>query len=645
MKVQLGILNIGGRPISPDDVSRMSGPYTACHCDIAGELMEGPILMVYRGDRITYEEDHETQPVRLGPLAMTWDGRLDNREEVAARANVYHIEGVSDPEIVLSAYAVHGDSIFDDLIGEFSLVIWHKRYHRLQFARSACGARNLYYVATKDSLIWSSDFAHLVCASGVDLKVNDGYVLDYFVCEPDSKQTPLSAVHAAPPNRVLTFENRGDPRSRELWDPTQIKPLTYRTDDEYEQACREQIKNAVAVRLRSRMPVCAELSGGLDSSTVVLMADQVLSGLNLLNSNLHTVSCVYSESRTCDEQPFISAVSDTRSIETHLISEQEQRITLGLEENPPFTGLPNPLHCLPGRYDAIAKVMREQNARVLLTGIGGDHMFLSEADGAPLVADEIWRAQFKGAHRECKLWSRATCLPYYRTAQKAVRLFAQNLFPGDALYKEPQIPQWLQGARGRRLFPAVDFDSYRTWHSSPSQRARLFLVDRLYRVIGSGFLNELHKLYISHPFSHRPLVEFCLSVPISQFLRNGQTRSLLRRAMQPIFPPKTAKRVSKGLMDETIVRAIRREWQSLGDLRNWEVCQRNYVDSTELEKSLSRVRLGFLDLSGALFRLFSLERWLRSLHRLSDSAHSASRRYSSLPEFAQQFRSDFGVTA
>lgn len=636
MKLQFGLFNITGQPVSPDDFSRFAGEYATYPAEIAGEVNDGPVMMGYRGDRITYEEDYEVQPVRLGALVMTWDGRLDNRRELADRIRLNNIESIPDPEIILKAYQALGDRIFDDLIGEFALVLWNKSDRRLQFARSVCGARTLYYVLTKNSLIWSSDFAHLVRVSGVDLKVNDGYVFDYFVSEPDTNQTGLSSVQAASPNTVRTFESGRCSSARELWDPTRIRPLSYSSDGEYEEACREQIKNAVGARLRCKLPICAELSGGLDSSTIVLTADQLLREHGQFGSSLHTVSCVYNQSETCDESGFIFAVTQKRAIETHLISEKDQRITLGLDEDPPFTGPPNPLHCLPGRYEAITKVMREQGARVLLTGIGGDHLFLSDPNGAPLVADQIRKANFIRAHRECEAWSRVTCAPYYRTAKQAVRLALDSLFPGDALYIEPEIPTWINASLHSTPFsPRVEFSQYRTWRAAPSRRVRVFLADHLLHLTGSGFLNEYQQLYISHPFSHRPLIEFCLGIPISQFLRDGHTRSLLRRI--GVLPPKNAKRVSKGLLGETVLRAVRREWHSLGDLKKWKVCQRGYAEPVELEKTLNRTHSGFLDLSGSLFRLFSIERWLRSL------GHVRKHPSSDIPEFS--LRMNFGVSA
>jgi hypothetical protein len=133
------------------------------------------------------------------------------------------------------------------------------------------------------------------------------------------------------------------------------------------------------------------------------------------------------------------------------------------------------------------------------------------------------------------------------------------------------------------------------------------------RYLGSGFLQEYDDVYFSHPYSHRPLVEFCLAIPVSQFLRDGQTRSLMRRALNELLPGKIAKRASKGLLDEGITRALKREWHSVLGVVRWQVCEREYVTHARLMAALNQARLGILDLTGPLLRLFSMERWLRSL--------------------------------
>jgi asparagine synthase (glutamine-hydrolysing) len=614
MKLQLGSLHLDGRPAAPDDWDRHLGERGRRTAEIAGEIADGSLLMVYRGDRITPEEESETQPLRLGQHILTWDGRLDNREELADRVGLKHLESAPDPLIVLKAYDAFGDRIFADLIGEFALVLWCGRTKSLKFARSACGARTLYYVLKRDTLTWSSDFAHLVRITGVDLAVNDNYVVEYLVSQPETKSTPLARVDVIPPNRLIHFEDGRVKRTRELWNPTSISALRYRTDREYEEHFREQLEEAVKVRLRAKHPIFAELSGGLDSSTIVLTADHILRSQNRSPDNLQTVSCVYEQSETCDEFPFVRAVAEKRRVDTLLVHEREQRITLGLG-NPTFTGLPNALHCFPGRYETVARLMQPYNSRVLLTGRGGDHLFWSEANGTPIVADELREANVFAAHSQCRTWSRAASAPYYDLlVRRALPLAFGSLFPQRSLYQRPKVPVWLHPRHKAHVLSATsDFDGYANWRGAPSRRAQVFFLQHMYRYLGSGFLQEYDELYVSHPYSHRPLIDFCLAVPISQFLRDGQTRSLMRRAVQDLLPHKTIKRVSKGLLDEAVTKAVQREWASISDLLNWQVCERGYVTHAHLVDSLNQARLGIVDLTGPLVRLFSLERWLRSL--------------------------------
>jgi hypothetical protein len=71
--------------------------------------------------------------------------------------------------------------------------------------------------------------------------------------------------------------------------------------------------------------------------------------------------------------------------------------------------------------------------------------------------------------------------------------------------------------------------------------------------------------------------------------------------------------MSKGLLDEGITRALKREWHSVLGVVRWQVCEREYVTNARLMAALNQARLGILDLTGPLLRLFSMERWLRSL--------------------------------
>src|SRR5882762_5253163 len=235
MKLQLGLLHTDGKPASADDLAALLPEVGDRPGETSGEIIDDSLIVAYRGDRITWEDDFETQPLDDGRHILTWDGRLDNREGLASRLGLTHPQEIADPVIVLKAYAAFGQSIFRDIIGEFALTLWCKSTKTLLFARSACGARPLYYTMRKRTLFWSSDFAHLVRTSGVDLEVNESYVVEYLLFQPSTKRSPLSSVESVPANHLVRFENGRVQQVCALWDPTRIKALRCRTDQEYEE--------------------------------------------------------------------------------------------------------------------------------------------------------------------------------------------------------------------------------------------------------------------------------------------------------------------------------------------------------------------------------------------------------------------------
>lgn len=631
MTLQLGVVHCDGRQVQVEDLSRLLGPWARQLAETSGELLAGPLAMAYRGDRITEEDDGDIQPLRRGPYVLTWDGRLDNRAALARRLELSPTTKLPDAALVLEAYGRFGDAVLCDLLGEFALALYSAATRLLCLARSTCGARPLYYTASPQRLLWASDFAHLVRVAGVDLALDEAYVLGYLVFQPNPALTPLRDVHAVPPNRALWFQDGRLAHTTELWDPTRVGPLTYRSDDEYEERCRELVTEAVRVRLRAKGPVFAELSGGFDSSTIVLTADRIRRDRNESPEGLRTLSCVYERSKTCDERAFIRAVEDQRGVATHLVHERDQRITLGLDDEPPLTGLPNPIHCFPGRYPTFGAVMREQGARVLLSGRGGDHLFLSHPDGTSVVADALWAGELGPAHMACRRWSRASGVPYHRLllAQALPALLAAR-WPAVWPYIRVVPPAWLARPHRARVRELVRHGSaWSAGRTSPSRQARLFLLEVLCRATSAGHFEEYAPLYVSHPYTHRPLLEFYLGVPITQLLRAGEARSLMRRAFRDRLPLQTQRRVSKGLLDEALLRAVGREWAQLGEVRRWQVCERGFVEPKALIQALQQMRRGFLigsqQIQGdSLGGVFSFERWLRALTRVGSCARAVA---------------------
>jgi asparagine synthase (glutamine-hydrolysing) len=621
MRLQAGVLYRIERAATTSDLTTILEEFDHWKGEIAGQVLDGPLAMVYRGDRITHEEDQEVQPFVSWPFTLTWDGRLDNREDLGARMGLTSVSEIPDPRLVGMAYGRFGDAIFPELIGEFALTLWSQRLKELVFVRSVCGARPLYYVQNNNRIVWSSDFAHLVRTTKVDLAVDEAYLLEYLVSQPSVQRTPLINVQAVEPGTALRFANSVFQPAVKLWDPRRIKTLHYAFDRQYEEELRERLGEAVRLRMRARSCVFAELSGGLDSSSLVLTADEVSRAAGQGHDRLKTVSCRYEESESCDEGYFIRQIEDSRGIVSFYIHETHQHVTLGLHDVR-FTGLPSPLHCYPGRYRAYASLMHKHQAHILLTGEGGDHLFWSILDGAPVVADEIRSGNLRHAHQECITWSRATGTPYVRLLlRQAIPLAFGQIFGWARQYQPPALPAWLSQSR-KRSFHETVWDAVAPEQDTcrPAFQAHLRQVEALFCQLSASYLSEHRDIYVSHPYAHRPLVEFCLSLPISQHLRDGQTRSLMRRALADRLPSRVLRRKSKGSLEEPLARALEKEFSTIGRLSDWQLCQRGIAEPEPLCQAIHATRLGLQSpTSGNFIRVFSLERWLRSLSHIHET--------------------------
>ncbi len=623
VKFQCGFLRFDGKEASRAEMAEVLGEYCDVEAETHGEHLDGSLGMAYRGVRITCEEDGEKQPLQDSPFVVTFDGRLDNREEVGSYAGMSSVNGVSDPALVLAVFKKLGEAGFEKLIGEFALVLWCRHTDGLMFIRSECGARPLYYVKDRDRMVWSSDFAHLVRVSGVDLAINEDYVLEYLYSQPHQDESPLRDVLVAIPGKAMRFANGVCVGQRLLWNANNVTPLNYRSDGEYEEHFRTIVRQTMRCRLRAKGVVFTELSGGFDSSTMVLCGDQVLEASGRPKESVRTLSCVYELSRSSDESYFVKKVEEHRGIDGCHLSEVDQGLTLGLKGSG-FWGLPSGLVCNAGRVNRVPQMMRDAGARVLLSGEGGDHLFWSSTRGVIPVAEELWRLRMGGMHLQCMAWSKATLTPYWRLVAMSVAMTARTAGPGrwhDEIEDGPTLLTRKYSKRLREIGrPAFDYKI----GGSPGFKALCHRISDLLAMASAGYHHTYRGIYLSYPFTHRRLLEFCLGVPVSQFLRGGVTRSLMRRSLRLVLPEAVNKRQSKGSPRECILRVLHRDWDDIGDVGKWELCRREFFVASEMAESLEKLKAGLSVLELPLFRATATECWLRSLGSIKRRSRDVS---------------------
>src|SRR6266702_4151976 len=290
MSVQFGRWSFEGQSPSPDYIEKVSATLAPYGPDSNEAYAKGGVNILYRAFHTTNESHRETQPhVCLSGAVITWDGRLDNRVELIGELRDPLTVSSTDVAIVAAAYEKWGTDCFAKLIGDWALSLSNPINRSLVLAKDPIGTRHLYYSIDKNHVTWSTILEPLVLFGGRTFEICEEYIAGWFSYFPAAHVTPYVGVHAVPPSSSVLIRS-GKHSVSKYWDFDSAKKIRYRTNSEYEEHFRIVFAKAVQRRLRSDRAVLAELSGGLDSSSIVCMADTVIARGDAETPRLDTIS-------------------------------------------------------------------------------------------------------------------------------------------------------------------------------------------------------------------------------------------------------------------------------------------------------------------------------------------------------------------
>jgi hypothetical protein len=150
--------------------------------------------------------------------------------------------------------------------------------------------------------------------------------------------------------------------------------------------------------------------------------------------------------------------------------------------------------------------------------------------------------------------------------------------------------------------------------SQPGKRLHAGAVRSVLRAVSWMYDRWDDPVQVAYPFLDQDLVEFCLGVPIGQLIRPPETRSLLRRSLAGLLPPRIARRPDKQGPDEAILRAFGEQWSEIKDLADDpRAADLGWFDAAAFRQSLQQARFGKAgDHLPSLLPSLALEAWLRT---------------------------------
>lgn len=617
------IFNFHQRPFTEEDLNDLTALWHALRKwgPDGGRIVTTDSLgFCYQAFNTNREARLEQQPLvaRDGRI-LAADVRIDNREELFAATREVLNSRSTDADYLMAAHSRWGPKFPLHIVGEYALALFDPHERTLLLCRDHIGARPLYYHKNRDRLIVSSQLAPLIDLFDISRDIDEEYVAGCMSRGPRVGLTPYRHIQAVNPAHLLIATESGRLIEERYWRPEPGREIRFRTDEEYEDAFRYHLRNAVRAPLRTDRPVMIELSGGLDSSTVACVAAESIRNKLTETTRFDTVSYVYDESPTSDESKFIHCVENHLGQTGIHVRDEDSSLLPPLDEKLDLVSA-NPMVCSFSYHAALCRLMQESGARVLLTGIGGDQILGASYDPYPLLADLLVTRKPLALHRGLRLWSQTLDKPYISLLwdKAIVPVLPRRLQPWCRRDSMNRLPSWFNAdfvARNKlreQGLPTRDPFGFRF----PSDIDRSISYLSVIRSISPCYRRELTCLDSSYPFMHRPLVEFLQAIPFEQFLRPGENRSLMRRALRDGLPEKIARRKTKGDPSEGLARAIAREASTMRSfLKDARVCTYGFMDSAPLFAAIDRAKNGLEQYAGALLLTISLEFWLRAIEK------------------------------
>jgi asparagine synthase (glutamine-hydrolysing) len=560
-----GLLRFDGQPVARHSLERATNSLRQYGPDRSEIIASGSVGLVHVLMRMTPEDRFDRQPWQgaSGSL-ITADVRIDNRDDVLARIGTTPREAMTWPDsrVLLTGWEKLGDDIWPILRGPFAVAIWNPRKRTLTLARDHLGLNVVMWHMSERFFAFATMPNGLFAIDNVPRDLSEEKLADFLVLNhADHATTMYRNVFRVPPTHVMQLKLDGSMKLRRYWSPTEIKPIRLRSDAVYADGLRASLDLAVRRQMRSAHPIGCLLTGGLDSSSISVLAARALAEKN---HRLATFTGIprrgfngpVPAGHYADETRYVDAIQKAAgNIDVNYVQNGEcddfaelERFFIALEGP-----VRNPTNL--GWALAVLQLARTQGRRVLLGGLYGNYTI--SWNGWSQAVAHLLNGRILTAYRQWHLYYRRTSYSRWMAFRK---LFVEPLVSNrlgnwaDRRRRLNQIAAWREHAPIHPEFAAamgVDARAEKTGHDF---LYRMRQDERMRGLTPVDYIGDWHAaekavtgVEVRDPTADIDVISYCFGVPPEQYLAEGIDRSLIRRAMWGLLPETVLTNRLKGL--------------------------------------------------------------------------------------------------
>lgn len=550
-----GIIDFNHHEYMQDLLQRMIGFLHHRGPDAAGLYMDQgvglgharlSIIDLAGGDQPIHNEDRS--------VWIVYNGEVFNypelREDLIDRGHRFYT--TTDTEVIVHLYEEVGSALFEKLNGQFAFAIWDARKRRLLLGRDRAGIRPLFYTLNGQRLQFASEIKALFADARINRELDSQTLSDIFTCwTPVDDRTPFTGVRQVPAGHYAEFSENGI-RIIPYWTiPAGDTDPGERPFEDWLEEFKALIMDATRIRLRADVPVGAYLSGGIDSTYTSALVK------NNFNNRLCTFSVGFSDQRF-DESHFQKLAIESLQTEHRMTTCADSSIgaifpdVVWHTETPILRTAPAPLFLL-------ARLVRETNFKVVLTGEGADEIMAGYNIFKEAQVRRFW-ARNPSSEMRPVLLQRLYPYIFAKGSERAKR-YLKSFFKKDLERTDSPIyshlPRWHNTAQLRNFFSdallnrtagsepfeerfaaslPTDFMQWPALSRAQYIEMRLFLTNYLLSSQGDR-MAMAHSVEGRYPFLDYRVIELAFRMPPRYRLFGLTEKHILKAAARGVIPP------------------------------------------------------------------------------------------------------------
>ena len=463
------------------------------------------------------------QPMQVGEISLIYNGEIYNylelKEELKAKGRTFKTN--SDSEVLIQAYLEWGTGCLNKFNGMWSFVLWDNSKQKLFIANDRFGVKPLYYTQVEDKTILVSEIKQYLDFSEFDREFNKEYFDDYIELGGTyfGLVTPFQNVSRFPKGHFseLLFKEKINSTSlKEYYSINNIKKLKWKEKDAIN-TFKEIFSDAVKVRTRTDVPYGVGLSGGLDSSSVLLEVKKMLND-NGSKEKPYSFSAIFPGQKE-DESSHVNEVLNsiksnsffTNPFEEFNIDDFEKHI-YDLEFLPRTTSF--------FAQWKVAQLARREKVPVVLVGQGADEVFGGyHAHFYRYGRELLLKGNFLLYKKLLTNYSEVKAIPFKSLNNRCIgeAKLSIKLKMGLMKFQHPFTKWW------NEIDKLSDF-----------MKAEFSEFQLPFYLLADDRTSMACSVETRHPFLDYRLVEFGYSLPENLYIKEGWQKWIIREAMEEL---------------------------------------------------------------------------------------------------------------